>query len=797
MKPTGVDAPTTAPGKPPIVDDDADDKPAAYENPDLVARLVRRCIDDAANNPARLERDMSDIYNLKFYRGGAANQWIYRPRTSSQWEERPFDGDDGFPAWFPRCVTNDFANRIDGIVSIFAQSDPAKIVTPATDDDEDVAAADVAQRGIPVLEDEIGWTEHKRDIAHLCSLTNGIALVLYYDNDPKHGTDELPVYQCPTCAQNREHETGGLIEPVDVDDEGACPDCGDPNIAPAMNPEQMGAPLTLRYARGKLCADLVNSFGYSLPRGATTHDAQKNPWVLLHNKFEVDTAVSLWPRHAEKIRAAADRAGKINISSQLADELRNLSSPTSTAAATGGASGKGGPILIYRLQHDPITDGDLQFPDGLYAVMLDDIVLEAGPLPIVDSRTGRRRKSILTHTFKAMPGSPFGKPPADDLAPVQVQLNWLESLAFLTTMHHASPTVFIPDTLTLIDELTGRPGQVHRFRDPSGTGKGPITQQGSGVHPTVFQQMDRYEAKMDKLSGLNAVLQGARPDSKGGDPTLGEIQILQERGMASFKTPLDGFVDFQRELTILELDIARQSMWSPRFRKIKGDNGQWEVEQFLGTDLTGHVDITIDPMSAWPKSPMMQDLRLAKAIEFGIIAPAQDPEAAGKALEDWGLADFKKSLSVDRKQIARELDRWRAAVSPAEIEMPDLEAIELGIHLFVKRNFLKSEQAEEIKTANPPVYDAIKAHVRVLMQAMAPPPAPAAPAGPDHGAVDAAVKSGALVPEGAGGDPLEAALSSGALQPEGAMPQGPTGPSMDQLLEAQLLTPAPAEAPAS
>jgi hypothetical protein len=87
--------------------------------------------------------------------------------------------------------------------------------------------------------------------------------------------------------------------------------------------------------------------------------------------------------------------------------------------------------------------------------------------------------------------------------------------------------------------------------------------------------------------------------------------------------------------------------------------------------------------------------------------------------------------------------------------------------------------------------------VQMLQMAVTPPaPDPnAAPAGPDGSAVEGAVNAGAIQPAGAipqGPPPLEQAVGAGALMPAAAAAASqPAGPSIDQLMEQDVLTPAP------
>ena len=158
-----------------------------------------------------MDRDRQDLLNLLFYRGGVDNQWVRWNQASNSWERQPEDGENGIPSWVPRCTTNKFGRWIDGISAILDQSDPALSVAPRTDDDEDVAAAEVAETALPVLEAEIGWDNLRRELHNLIALTDKAAVVYYYDPDPKYGTEDLPLYQCATCAPTQ--PDGALCSP--------------------------------------------------------------------------------------------------------------------------------------------------------------------------------------------------------------------------------------------------------------------------------------------------------------------------------------------------------------------------------------------------------------------------------------------------------------------------------------------------------------------------------------------------------------------------------------------------------
>jgi hypothetical protein len=281
--------------------------------------------------------------------------------------------------------------------------------------------------------------------------------------------------------------------------------------------------------------------------------------------------------------------------------------------------------------------------------------------------------------------------------------------------------------------------------------------------------------------------------------------------MSAFKPATDRLVAMETQLARLLLWIARDSAWSPRFRRVLGDTGEWDLRQFSGADLRGAFDVTIDPTTAWPKSPLMQKMQLREGFAMGLFPPpAQDPELATKVLAMLNLSTLKPSLDLDRKQVGRKLDRWKQAAAPQDILPPDPLKENLQVHFVLLSNYLKTDTFEEFEAANAPTAAAMKQHVAMIGQMLAAQAAAAMaaqrPAKPDTRApaekgddstLRQAVDGGVLKPAASAqpADPMAALTSSGALRPAETMT--PQGPSIDDLIAARALTPVSsgAEAP--
>lgn len=749
-------------------------------------KLIQSCIDDSRMNYARLDRDKLDWLDLLYYRGGVDNQWVVWDKTTNAWVPRPYDGDSGaaLPEWVPRAATNIFANKIDGIVSILDQSAPALEWSPQTDDEEDVAAAKVIDDAMPALFEEAEYATLRSQIHKFVALLDKVAVHVYYDADKKYGMGTIPSLQCPTCQ--------AVVPPVGEDGEDAgCEACGTPPEEMQMALDPMGAQMGAEAPIGRLKLRVIPSFEFSLPRSARISDERMIPWILLHTRYSKEEAIRCWPDAKMLIEGETNTraTGGTGMQRQYADAMSRLTSPSASRAqgGTGGAVDPVGPV-VYTLQHDP-TD---EFPEGLHAVMIGEQLVEAGPLPVMDDR-GTARKTILIRTYAHAPGSPFNKPPADDMVPLQYWRNLIESLLALTLLHHAAPRTFIPMSVVLEDELTGQPGQNVRFRSMV-PGDKPITESGHNPPEGLYKYLEIIDQKFEELSKLNAVLMGNRPQ---GDPTLGEVQILQERGMAAFKTPLDTLVEFEKRLSTMLLLVARQSAWAPRFRKIRGENGQWEVEQFAMTEIGGRVDVFCEPSTAWPRSSLMENLKLKEAVGMGVVIPQLDPELSAKILTRMDLGELKPSLDADRKQVARQIDRWKRAHMPQEIFMdpvavgPHLGVQALQVHWLLKNDFLKTEEAEQLAQMNPPVYQAMVMHVQMLQQMIAmmtaPPPDTSGEGEKGKGEEEEPKPQ----PAGSEGDVLGNLMAQGILQPADAAAQSQQMqmPSIDDIIQADLMRP--------
>jgi hypothetical protein len=135
-------------------------------------------------------------------------QWIvYRAETRT-WRPRVTK------KWVPRPVTNKFAGFCNTILQTLSARMPEAVCTPATDDPDDVGAAETSLAAMPVIYEEVNAEQARRETASWLVLTGNAFLHPSIDNDPKHGTSFVQHVTCNDCGKMFPPDQAG--SPVDL-----------------------------------------------------------------------------------------------------------------------------------------------------------------------------------------------------------------------------------------------------------------------------------------------------------------------------------------------------------------------------------------------------------------------------------------------------------------------------------------------------------------------------------------------------------------------------------------------------
>jgi len=190
--------------------------------------------------------------------------------------------------------------------------------------------------------------------------------------------------------------------------------------------------------------------------------------------------------------------------------------------------------------------------------------------------------------------------------------------------------------------------------------------------------MHDIDASVEKLAKTFDVLKGGRPAGVSAGIAL---QILQERGLSSYEPLFIMWGDAWAEWGSQAVEIFRLYCTEERLLRIKGRDGQWQVEKFIGADLQGNVDVIAEAGSSTPRSTLADRAEIEQLMAYHVVNPL-DPEAQGKILDLYGKSTWLPSLTLDTKNAIMEDEAFRAiAALPiwGQASPQDVQAIEMAI----------------------------------------------------------------------------------------------------------------------
>lgn len=579
--------------------------------------------------------------NILFKRG---QQWIVWDRGRGMF--RPVDAKQYSG---PRPVWNRYASTMNAFVSTISRIEPTIIYRPATDEAEDMAASEVADRIGEVCDDECNTRIVRQVLAQWCGYTGGAWIETGYDPSPDHGMKLLQHDTCtgPECGATSPPTTSGM-----------CARCDSPTI-PAV--DEVGEPIGHEVPVGKMYQDVATIFEMYF-------DAAQTDWK---------TGVREYVRKKSIDRTAAERrwgdVGK-SVSADLATTPGD-SYQDSLAMLPGyqPETGPGAGMLPNTRQQGRISESylwampDNDFPEGLLAIILGGTqVVSLGPLPY---RLDDDQPFLPTVYFPIdmMPGSLYSKTPADDLALVAVTRNKLVANMLMTMDRMAWPIWLMPEGSN-VSQVTGTPGQVIRYNALGPNAAKPERVQGSGLPNGATTWLSYIDHELEELSAAYA---GTKGDRAPGVSAGISLQMIEDRKNQRFGGMYilweHGWAEVKRQ----QLAVFKQFATEPRLLKIQGRGSAWRVEQFMNADLKGKLDIVAEAGSAAPRSTLADRAELEQLASQGVINP-REPEIQEKWLAAYGRSSWLPSMKADAETAAKQIEQFEAlAADPKAVQVLD------------------------------------------------------------------------------------------------------------------------------
>ena len=521
-------------------------------------------------------------------------------------------------------------------MSVLARIEPRLKFPPATDEPEDRATADVADRAIEVIQAEVGIRALRQYLATWVGLTGGAWIETGMDNDPRHGMMTIE----------------GPPDPM------------------------TGQPTPQRVPRGKMYIDVASKFEMFFDPAVT--DWRKQRKYGRRKSVSEDEAKARWPHLADRIKPDAMSSDQ----DMYAEALPGLGPNIEETRTQRGMSGMSSPLANTRVTETwYYALPDDTYPEGLLTVLVGrEEVAFAGPLPYKRRQADGSFQPMLNHVFfpmKLVPGSAWPKTVADDLALKQTQRNRWEALCELIGMRTANPVWLMPNGSNIVN-MTGEPGQTIGYNALGPSPAKPERIPGQNIPATVIRMLEMFDRDFEDLASTYEVLKGNRPPGVSAGIAL---EVLRERAMSKFAPMFILWEDAWAEWAGQALEIFRQFATEERLLQIKGKDGRWQVQKFVGADLTGSVNVIAEAGSSLPRSTMTERADTERLISLGVLN-VQDPETRYKILQESGKLEFIPEMAADTKNAMIENEAFDAlAQDPTFASMDQQEMQSLMLML--------------------------------------------------------------------------------------------------------------------
>lgn len=638
----------------------------------------------------RHEIERTALRNILYYLGV---QWIRYDPQLRVW--RP----QGLKKTVPRPVTNRVAMLSNLAASTLVAYKVPVTYGPASFDPDDVAAANVADRVHDIIEKESKVRSIKPVVAKWTILTGNCFLIPQYDNSPETGTTFIPSEQCPQC--------NGIFQPAEIQTAGGmCPTCQGPTPwQPAIGGD--GQPIGVAYPRGRFYTEVLPIFSCHFDYHAAS--IQESAYFMVSETKSRD-----WVE-----RTYSEEIAKEAKQHPVQDSYTNYVETLAYSTAIGGRVWGYQPatvkdrVRVRRLWLKPHPE---KAPNGIYAVIVGDTVVEATEWPYHDEQ-GKPFLNVVHMGFDPVPGRLLYKTRVDDVAPKQEQRNRIESVLELHSIRMANAVWLIPDGAGL-KRVSGEEGFIVRYNALPGV---PAPQRVSGDSPPPYlaNWLLLLDQEMESIMGLSEVSRGEAPR---GVSAYAALQLLDERAQAGQSTLLDnwslGWMEWSKQM----LHIWRE--WADEERVSSVGEGEWAMDKFSSADLKGGIDVSVELGQFKPRTQVGRRAVADQAIRLGLANPF-DPNERIRLLELLGIPELMEDYKIDQAQAAKENDQFLAlgmgpegaSVDPLgpPVIQPPQPWDNHDAHVVVHRRFLLSDK---FKTLPPNVQAAFMQHVNLHWQVM-------------------------------------------------------------------------------
>jgi hypothetical protein len=520
--------------------------------------------------------------NLAFYKG---KQYVYYNRDSRRLESLPVDDGDK-PRWRVRLVSNQIMPNTHALLAQLIKTKPVMTASPGSGSDHDVKAAQLAEHLLEYWWDEFNLTD-KLEEALLWALICGQG---YWK-----------ITWDPYAAKSMRFTLDPEGNPITDD---TLKDAFRAQLA------QFGIdPMEKVVYMGDIKVEVMSPFTV-FPEPCRNFN--ESTYVLCDHYLTPDYIQARWGVLPKPDSVSANP-----------DEMLPF----------GNAEDRAEPTLKR------VTIGYFKptasLPNGRYVVWMDQPkqILEDGPWPYPTHDL-----PIVKFSGIKIPGSIYDSSVVEHAIPLQKELNRTLSQIIEYKNLTIKPRIWAPMG-SLRQRLTTEPGAVYEY-SPVG-GLKPEVEALPTMPSYVFDHLSEINSRLKEMFFMSEVAEGSLPPNVEAGIA---IDLLQEMSTDKISPTIQMIEQSIETAGRLMLILSQQYYIEPRFLKIKGSGGGYQVRRFTQTDLTGEVSINVESGSGLPRTRAGRLARIIQYMQMGVINPE----------ESWRYIDTADTKSIAAKWLVDE-----------------------------------------------------------------------------------------------------------------------------------------------
>lgn len=574
-------------------------------------------------------------------------------QTTNAWDRQKVE------EWIPQPVINYIQSKVQRIVDFFTRAAPDAQVDPNTRQETDRKAAELAEVIRQYLW-ERNDTEEALDEFVTWMVTTGNAFKRSYIDSRARSRVRMPRY------------TIGFEPLLDLEGNPVIGPDGMPQLAERYQLERGpdGQPLYEEIAQGEVNSYVLGPMQMTVP--LATSRMQDAEWVMETSIQPLESLRELYP----------DKAGHIPHESRIV--TTDLYVHRLTNLLTSGLHGVIRSIDPYSLEgygivHTYERAPDVDFPNGMTVVTLDDIPLYVDELPL-----GNEYSYEHCGYFR-VPGRFWFRGAVEDLIHPQEQINKLEQFLQLNDAYNVNGVWLVPIEAGIAEgAVRNRPGQVIRYTYPYK----PEREQGVSMPAQVVQRRAMYVQDVEELSGVRDVLMGDAPPNVSAGVALNRLGEEAEGMFSPITKRYERFIERDQSKG---LKFVQRFYPLPRYVAVKKHGTLQEIHDFMGSDLRGNTTVKVKAGSYRPRSRSGEQQMLLEAFSLGLLPGVlTDPGQNADFLERIGVHGFDMPEGLDHKRA-----KWENEILVRDEGWQQI-ARQAGdndlIHLQVHSNFRKTDE---------------------------------------------------------------------------------------------------------